>query len=292
MRQSNLPVSLQRAMLDVGSIESFHGLRRQTMRALAQLRTAASRPPCIVFLGASNSGKTTAANSLLGDGLLPTGVIANTRFPTLVRYNDQTQAVAVTMTGHRYALSDETLPSQPLALIEVGLPNPRLKSIEILDTPARFDADCLGDIPGLSPVRIPVWCTVATQAWKESERRCWTALEPRARRNALLVVTGIDRIAIPAEIERLMARLKTDAAIHFTGLTYAAIASDGATGLPAMPVPPLAEVVDTESRRLGARRQRTVTKLRTRLLQLSGLAAEMSEEPGVARFPAWARSVS
>ncbi|MFZ4805929.1 MAG: hypothetical protein ACOYLQ_01635 [Hyphomicrobiaceae bacterium] len=292
MRQSNLPVSLQRAMLDVGSIESFHGLRRQTMHALAQLQEAGSRPPCIVFLGEGNSGKTTAANSLLGDGLLPTAVIANTRYPTLVRFHNQVQAVAVTMSGHRCPLSDETLPSQPLALIEVGLPNPRLKSLEILDTPARFDADSLSEIPGLSPVRIPVWCTVATQAWKESERRYWTALEARARRNALLVVTGIDRIAVPAEIERLMARLKSDAAIHFAGLAYAAIASADATGVPSLPVPPLVALVDADAHRLGARRQRTVAKLRARLLRLSGLAAEMSEEAGVARFPAWARTLS
>ena len=51
---------------------------------LARVEGALRRPLRIVVLGESNSGKTSVTDLLIGQGLLPTSVVSNTRVPMLV----------------------------------------------------------------------------------------------------------------------------------------------------------------------------------------------------------------
>ncbi len=53
---------------------------------LARMEAVLARPPRVVILGEVNSGKTSVADLLLGVGLLPSSVVANTRLPVLIRY--------------------------------------------------------------------------------------------------------------------------------------------------------------------------------------------------------------
>lgn len=244
-------------------------LYRRAARLAGRLLDAASKPPCLVFLGESNSGKTTAANALLGDGLLPTAVISNTRYPTLLRYADEVAAVAITQAGGRYDLiGGVARPPEQVALIEIGLPNDGLKNFDILDTPGGFDADTLLTLPAIPAVRVPVWCTVATQAWKESERRTWISLEPQVRRFGILAVTGLDRITDGEAARRMLMRLKSEALPYFT--------LGASTSLDPVPAtepgwPSLDSVAPARAATLAARRKRTVERLRERLLRLAEL---------------------
>lgn len=280
---SDIPLPLRQAMTEISVLERHQDLRRRAAHVMTRLQSAAERPPCAVFLGDSNSGKTTAANSLLGDGLLPTGVISNTRYPTLVRYAEQVRAVAITTTGLRHPLLDEVdLPNQPISLIEVGLPNERLRRLEILDTPGGFDPDALPFLPGLPPIRIPVWCTVATQAWKESERRLWTSLDSRLARRGLLVVTGLDRIEQAGAIPRLLSRLQSEAAPFFGHVACSAKNEGQVVALASSDWPSLTAFLPELASRLGLRRAHTVSRLRARLSRLAALPAErpsLSFEP-------------
>ena len=155
---------------------------REARRALASLAALAERPPCVVLLGERNSGKSTAANALIGAGLLPTNIVVSTRYPTLIRYAPRPSLHAVLKDGRRVAIADEAdLVSLAPALLEVGLPVPRLKRFEVLDTPAGFAPDRLAALPGLSAQLVTVWCTLATQAWKANEQASWLALDARLR---------------------------------------------------------------------------------------------------------------
>jgi len=254
-------------------------LRARARRAMARLEAAADRVPCIVFLGEGNSGKTTAANSLLGDGLLPTAVLANTRFPTLVRYANVPRAEAVLASGRRLDLrSPDAAPREPIALIEVGLPADRLRHFDILDTPAGFDPDDLPKLPGLSPLLISVWCTVATQAWKESERRRWQTFDPRLTRNGVLAVTALDRIDDENARSRLLARLELEAAPLFRTLTYSAMAGGVTTAVPGTSCPALTLSMPSLADRCTGRRRRTVARLQHRLARLAALPAPVRLE--------------
>lgn len=179
---------------------------------LARMEAVLARPPRVVILGEVNSGKTSVADLLLGVGLLPSSVVANTQFPILIHYAETTALYAVSDTARRLVTADDldALGDNGLRALEIGLNSERLKEFEILDTPA------------LSPDResivdgdIRIWCTVATRAWTESERGFWSSLPRRNWRNALLVATHRDALEDPLDAAKIEWRLRAAAGDMF-----------------------------------------------------------------------------
>jgi hypothetical protein len=180
---------------------------------LARMEGVLARPPRVVILGEVNSGKTSVADLLLGVGLLPSSVVANTRLPVLIRYAKATALYAVGSDA-RWLLTDEDLDRLPagrdMKALEIGLPSERLTEFEILDTPA------LSGSAGVSVEGdIRIWCTVATRAWTESERAFWSALPPRSWRNALLVATHKDALEEASDAAKIEWRLRAAAGEMF-----------------------------------------------------------------------------
>ncbi|MEO8420079.1 MAG: dynamin family protein [Hyphomicrobium sp.] len=180
---------------------------------LARMQAVLARPPRVVILGEVNSGKTSVADLLLGVGLLPSSVVANTRLPVLIRYAEETALHAVAG-DTRWLVTGESLDGRSagpeVTALEIALPSERLKEFEILDTPARADwngASTDGDIR--------IWCTVATRAWTESERVYWSGLPRRNWRNALLVATHKDALEEASDATKIEWRLRAAAGEMF-----------------------------------------------------------------------------
>ncbi len=199
---------------------SFHFARdvlAEVDGLIKRLHELRDRLPCVVLLGEANSGKTTIANTLLAGGVLPTSVITNTRHPILLRHATSISLSARTATGKSVTITNECdVINQSISLIEVGIPNERLKEFEILDTPPGFGLNAICELREVPAVRIPVWCTSATQAWKESERQTWLSYDPLLRQHGVLAVTRFDQILDAEQRERLMARLRNEAAPLFS----------------------------------------------------------------------------
>ena len=53
-----------------------------------------------------------------------------------------------------------------------------------------------------------LWCTVSTQAWKESERTAWRNLPARLRARGLLVATHADLLHERRDVDKLLQRLR------------------------------------------------------------------------------------
>lgn len=181
--------------------------------ALGRMEAMLARAPRVVILGEVNAGKTSVADLLLGVGLLPSSVVANTHFPVLI-HHAETPALYAVGDDARRPVTDEDLEilasSGKLRALEIGLPSERLKEFEILDTPAQ------------SPERetivdgdIRIWCTVATRAWTESERAFWSGLPRRNWRNALLVATHRDALEDPLDAAKIEWRLRAAAGEMF-----------------------------------------------------------------------------
>lgn len=248
---------------EAGAIERRLDLRAEASKALDRLKRSAARPACIVLLGEGNAGKTTLANKLIGNGLLPTSVIANTRYPMLLRHAAQAGVTAVTASCERVRLEgDGAAWPASIVMLEIGLPDERLAGFEVLDTPAHVAIGSVWELPGLSPLLLPVWCTTASQAWKESERRAWMEIDRRRRRHGVLAVTRLDRIGDTQLRDRLMQRLRDEAGPHF-----GAILPEG-DAAPAT----LAESVAGRCRPLMERRRRTVERLSARIVDLTNRA--------------------
>jgi len=227
------------------------------MAGLARMEKVLARPPRVAIVGEVNAGKTSVAGLLLGEGILPSSVVANTRVPILLGYAETMVLYAITQNG-RHLLSVDTLDALPSGLqlkgIEIGLPSQRLLEFEILDTPTIYEP---GDIN--TDAHIFVWCTVATRAWTESERAIWSALPRRCWRNALLVATHKDGLQHPGDITKIARRLHGAAGPMFRDVIFVSAAGAPAPG----PSHLGAQVADESTRML--------------LERVGGWASEISE---------------
>jgi hypothetical protein len=193
---------LARAGRGVARVESV-------VRGLGRAEAILRRPLRLAIMGEGNSGKSTLANLLLGNAIIPTFQLPNTRIPTLLRYSPTPVIGAMMADGGLLPLSQGVAAGGEMIGVEVGLPLAHLKSCEILDFPG-FADPWLGygsmDV-ARHRVDAAIWCTFSTQAWKESERAGWQALPRRVRSHALLAVTNGDllRGEQPAKV---LARLR------------------------------------------------------------------------------------
>ena len=168
------------------------------IRALLRTEQRLARPLRVAICGEVNAGKSSLANLLAGIESLPTAVTANTLVPTLLYYAAEPEIWAVQGSGKRERLrGNGSLPRQAALRLEVGLPSPRLAAMQILDLPGFSDSRSGAPVvdPAAHHVDATIWCTVSTQAWKESERSAWSMLSPRLGARSLLVATHKDSSA-------------------------------------------------------------------------------------------------
>lgn len=97
----------------------------------------------------------------------------------------------------------------PMKLIEVGLPLGFLRRIEIIEVRAfPTGQGSAASNRAFSQVDLAIWCTLATQAWKETEVAGWKRIPPGRRKLALLLVTYKDAIRRAEDEIRIAGRLR------------------------------------------------------------------------------------
>ncbi len=100
-------------------------------------------------------------------------------------------------------------PQPPLRLIEIGLPLAFLSYVDIVEVRDSPDG------PPASPSRrafrqvdLTIWCTLATQAWKETEVAAFNRIPIANRRMAMMLVTYKDAIRRGKDEEKIIGRLR------------------------------------------------------------------------------------
>src|SRR5262249_23175417 len=112
------------------------------------------------------------------------------------------------------------LPRRPVFRIDVGLPSRRLRSVQLLDLPG-FTDPMSGSVvvdAAAHNVDAAIWCTMSTQAWKETERSAWEMLPPRIAARGLLVATHCDLLHNPNDRQKMLARLRSEAGASFKSI--------------------------------------------------------------------------
>lgn len=216
-----LAAELSRARTDL----LRHSLASQRLKpALAALRRAEEilrRRPRLAITGEFNAGKSSLANALIGEETLPTAVLSNTRLPTLLRYAARPSVEAVLGDGRKRRLRAPSVEdARDIASLEVGLPSPRLRGLDILDVPGLADARLGGNDHRrvLLGADVIFWCTTSNQAWRESERLIWMGLPSQIRARGLLVMTRRDLFRNTADEKSVLARLEREAGPLFRGV--------------------------------------------------------------------------
>lgn len=238
-----------------------------TIRAIQRLERRLARPLRVAILGEFNAGKSTLANVLAGIDSLPTAVVSATRFPTLLCRARAPKVWALHYDGRREMLrADSHVNERSVIRLEVGLPLPWLDTVQILDLPGLSDPNFRASPADLAAdgVDALIWCTVSTQAWKESERDAWGQLPYRLQSRSMLVATHADLLRSDQDRERLFGRLQAEVGPYFSDVVmYSARARTEASEAPLRAA--LHRLLE------GVRQQRNEAALRV-TARLSGLA--------------------
>ena len=187
--------------------------RARFERALRDIRCSVSRPAVFALAGEFNSGKSTLSNRLAGIDALPTDLFANTSVPTRLHWADEPEMTCLTGDGRRLDLLPAVVViDELLARIDVGMPVPFLRDIELIDLPGLADPDAARDEAEIVASRTDgvIWCTPVTQAWKETENAVWSRLPVRLKQRTVVALTFCDLIVDDKEIERVRDRLERD----------------------------------------------------------------------------------
>ena len=191
-------------------------------RALRRIRNKLLRPLRLAVIGEVNSGKTSLTNVLIGNITLPTQVITNTRYPTLLHYSKNPTVSAQLLDGSTQYIDQEILDNpDAVQVLNVGLPNDFLKSIEIIDSQSFSDAHMTIDETDLSYLQADafLWCTSATGPWKHSEQEFWDYVPDYYKERSLLVVTRKD-ILNDEDRNKIFSRLKYEVGDIFRDILF------------------------------------------------------------------------
>ncbi|MEL6121268.1 MAG: hypothetical protein AAFR49_16515, partial [Pseudomonadota bacterium] len=63
-----------------------------------------------------------------------------------------------------------------------------------------------------------IWCTHATQAWRQSEAAAWQSLPEQIRDRSLLLLTRIDKLIAERDRTRVLRRIEQETAGGFRGI--------------------------------------------------------------------------
>jgi hypothetical protein len=209
---------LKRARSELERLGSAATILAPAIRALRRTELRLERPLRMAVIGEFNSGKSTLSNLLVRIESLPTAVVSNTGIPTLLYHAPRPEICAVYHNRRRERLRASSQTSSPnIFRLEVGLPSERLRAVQILDLPGLADARFDGSITDLAShsVDLALWCTLSTQAWKESERVAWEQIPARLRHRGLLVATHSDLLRNGSDLEKLLRRLREEAGSSF-----------------------------------------------------------------------------
>jgi hypothetical protein len=171
------------------------------------------RRPRVALMGEFSAGKSTLSNLLMGNSALPVNVTATQLPPVWMSWGD----------GDPYRVS---LDGQEEDV------DPSLKGIRVSDTryvrifhEAKFLKSCdLIDMPGISDPNmasevwrrvigeadIVIWCSHATQAWRQSEAAVWSTMPTDLYKKSLLILTRMDRILSERDRMRVIKRVEKE----------------------------------------------------------------------------------
>ncbi|MFT7108033.1 MAG: hypothetical protein ACJAVT_002565 [Yoonia sp.] len=183
----------------------------------------APRKPRIALMGEFSAGKSTLSNLLMGVRPLPEKVTA-TRLPPVWVTHGSDAPYRVDMDGTTEPISIarlEDVPVNETRYIHLSIEADILEVCDLIDFPGISDPNMSSNVweRMLTEIDAVIWCTHATQAWRQSEAAVWEAMPETVRENSILLITRFDKLTTERDRGRVMKRVSHETNGEF-GATF------------------------------------------------------------------------
>ncbi|MDJ0827231.1 MAG: dynamin family protein [Rhodobacter sp.] len=181
-----------------------------------------TRKPRVALMGEFSAGKSTLANLLIGKETLPTKVTATQLPPVWIAYGDRSP-YRIGIDGEEadfdLANTDQVSPADT-QFIRVFCKSDVLEICDLIDMPGISD-------PNMPPevwervshfADAVIWCTHATQAWRQSEAAVWETFPAELQENSMLLLTRFDKLTSERDRQRVARRVQKETEGLFRGV--------------------------------------------------------------------------
>lgn len=170
--------------------------------------------PVIALMGEFSAGKSTLANLLICQGRSPVKVTATQRPPVWYSYGTGAPHV-VDLRGDIKTITEDQLdrvPVETTKYIKIFLDADILEMFDIIDMPGNSDPNMSSDVwrRAVSYADAVIWCSHATQAWRQSEAAVWDEMPAELYDTSLLLLTRFDKLVNDSDRRRVVARVRKE----------------------------------------------------------------------------------
>ena len=174
----------------------------------------ATRKPVIGLMGEFSAGKSTLTNLLVGARSLPVQVTA-TQLPPVWLSHGTDAPVRIDLEGVEHPVNLEDAGHIDLDAtqhIRVHKDADILELCDLIDMPGISDPNMAADVwqRMIHHADIVLWCSHATQAWRQSEAAVWLTMPHELYSKSLLLLTRMDRILSDRDKQRVIRRVEKE----------------------------------------------------------------------------------
>ena len=179
------------------------------------------RKPRIALMGEFSAGKSTLSNLLLGSRPLPEKVTATRLSPVWMASGTQPPyRIDVDGTEELVSIDHlEEIPVEETRVIRLFFESDILDVCDLIDFPGISDPNMSTDVVErmLEEIDAVLWCTHATQAWRQSEQAVWDQMPDAVKQRSILLITRFDKLTNERDRGRVLKRVLHETKGQFGG---------------------------------------------------------------------------
>ncbi|WP_245943024.1 dynamin family protein [Rhodovulum viride] len=170
--------------------------------------------PCLALMGEFSAGKSTLIHLLIGQSPLPVKVTATQLPPVRLSYGS-----APAWREDRFGRTEPVemddlhrLSSAETRLIQIHAEAEILKLCDLIDMPGISDPNMGSEVweNAIGLADGVIWCSHATQAWRQSEAAVWDMFADRLGETSLLLLTRFDKLVTERDRARVLRRVRRE----------------------------------------------------------------------------------